>query len=962
MFVFVGFTLSILCDLTVIHASYTTECCGSIADSAADCKELCHKLSLNGNSVEQISLLASAWTVCPEDQAMEFWNCAEQYSPVLLELGTFSGRPCCNLTKTKACREACVKAQSEADVLTQCSHSTEDAKLFECIDRQRDGEKCCNKAVTTDSLTCKATCWNMYLTNTITDQDSKRNLRQHCTGRNKEVVQCLQKQTRTTRHSSNIKSLHCCENTNNDTCRKVCTESLRSENDPNDKIEEIISACGIVDLISPLYQCLLKEDKYADPEPVADIDSAKLHCCEKYVSKRCGGLCIKTHSWKWPSIRKFEEHCGYLSAPISMQETEMHSCLKDVEEPCQLGCSGLQYCTNMNNRPTEHFRSCTEEADNAAREDILTWQKGKIIVPNLSIPVKDIRSCEPEMWKAIACAYQIKPCYKKPSPPQICREDCVYIMSKCVDTSKSNMDADLCKRLPLKNSGECISVKQYTVESPHKYHQSEVTNPCKSNTCKADEVCVIRRRKCRHSKSCQHYVCRKGCKMGDISKVLVPYSTDVVIPVYKSGEVTSDTCLNYKVCHCSHNGNLGHCRNIKCLRVDHCVISTGVIDSGKHFKSVCNDCMCFGGEKICSKRQCPTAIEINKSEFTDVQNCKCTRKFEPVCASNGKTYPSACIARCAGQTYYSQGSCHIHNPCANNPCEANYRCVVNKQICYGHRNSPCLQYKCVALNDCNEHFHEPVCDNQGVEYTNDCLLLSKNKTIGYRGHCQVRPCSTKTPVCGHDGETYLSECAALASKITIDYNGPCKTFGFAFTSPNGLTSTKSLCENIACPAVTPAGCVGIIPPWSCCPVCAAELRLLVAEPLAHISIEVKKGPLTLNKILSSLSMMISVSECDVFGYLGLDDDIIVLVAPVTQYPTVLQMSACIKEAERLEYLIQSRNPSITSNMILTPLVYAKLQTPVISSTSRGSAFYTQPFIVIVTFVLIHLTHRFVTIV
>jgi hypothetical protein len=30
-----------------------------------------------------------------------------------------------------------LQAQSEADVEAQCSHSTEDAKLYECIDRQR---------------------------------------------------------------------------------------------------------------------------------------------------------------------------------------------------------------------------------------------------------------------------------------------------------------------------------------------------------------------------------------------------------------------------------------------------------------------------------------------------------------------------------------------------------------------------------------------------------------------------------------------------------------------------------------------------------------------------------------------------------------------------------------------------------------------------------------------------------
>lgn len=59
-----------------------------------------------------------------------------------------------------------------------------------------------------------------------------------------------------------------------------------------------------------------------------------------------------------------------------------------VEEPCQLGCNGLNFCTMMNNRPLEHFRTCNADADNAAHEDILSWQEGTINLPGISIPVK----------------------------------------------------------------------------------------------------------------------------------------------------------------------------------------------------------------------------------------------------------------------------------------------------------------------------------------------------------------------------------------------------------------------------------------------------------------------------------------------------------------------------------------------------------------------------------------------
>lgn len=59
-----------------------------------------------------------------------------------------------------------------------------------------------------------------------------------------------------------------------------------------------------------------------------------------------------------------------------------------VEEPCQLGCSGLQYCTMMNNRPMEHFRSCNADADDAAMKDIEMWQGGLISLPGINIHVK----------------------------------------------------------------------------------------------------------------------------------------------------------------------------------------------------------------------------------------------------------------------------------------------------------------------------------------------------------------------------------------------------------------------------------------------------------------------------------------------------------------------------------------------------------------------------------------------
>lgn len=46
-----------------------------------------------------------------------------------------------------------------------------------------------------------------------------------------------------------------------------------------------------------------------------------------------------------------------------------------VDEPCELGCDGLSFCTNFNNRPTELFRSCNANADRAAQADVDLWRE-----------------------------------------------------------------------------------------------------------------------------------------------------------------------------------------------------------------------------------------------------------------------------------------------------------------------------------------------------------------------------------------------------------------------------------------------------------------------------------------------------------------------------------------------------------------------------------------------------------
>jgi len=98
-------------------------------------------------------------------------------------------------------------------------------------------------------------------------------------------------------------------------------------------------------------------------------------------------------------------------------------CIETVEEPCDLGCDGLNYCTAFNNRPTELFRSCSPQTDEAAHYDVTLWrQRGTITLFNYELPLKNITKCMPDSWKAVACILQIRPCTRQTHVNKICRQ------------------------------------------------------------------------------------------------------------------------------------------------------------------------------------------------------------------------------------------------------------------------------------------------------------------------------------------------------------------------------------------------------------------------------------------------------------------------------------------------------------------------------------------------------------
>lgn len=52
-----------------------------------------------------------------------------------------------------------------------------------------------------------------------------------------------------------------------------------------------------------------------------------------------------------------------------------------------------------------------------------------------------------------------------------------------------------------------------------------------------------------------------------------------------------------------------------------------------------------------------------------------------------------------------------------------------------------------------------------------------------------------------------------------------------------------------------------------------------------------KKPITVLEILQKIRMHVSVPQCDVFGYLSIESEIVILIIPVDHYPKALQVGS-----------------------------------------------------------------------
>uniref|UniRef100_A0A672JRZ8 Reversion-inducing cysteine-rich protein with Kazal motifs n=1 Tax=Sinocyclocheilus grahami TaxID=75366 RepID=A0A672JRZ8_SINGR len=436
-------------------------------------------------------------------------------------------------------------------------------------------------------------------------------------------------------------------------------------------------------------------------------------------------------------------------------------------------------------------------------------------MPFMNIPVLDISGCQPEMWKTVACALQIKPCYSKSRGSVICRSDCVDILTQCGDGKRfleGQTPERICDLLSATDDPErCIPLHRYLTPSPFENSIEEVIHPCNPSPCPSSQLCEVNRKGCHPGHDCLPYFCVPGCKLGEASEFLVPLDSRIQVPT-RSGQVGC-----YEVCTCGQSGRLENCAEMPCFDTSKTCLSGGQRKShGVSFRLDCQPCSCFAGESICSSRQCVRSdgSDEDRRLFTGLP-CSCADHFVPVCARNGRTYPSACVARCVGfkDNQFVFGSCRSINPCSPNPCQRSQSSVCLEECVQGCSVSDCLFR-------CHTNQLDPVCDTDNMEHANLCLLFQRSKSLAYMGHCQDA-CRKPREVCGHNGETYSTVCEAFSDRVAVDYPGRCHAVGVVseFTSDSG-------CNAVPCPPLSSRACNPVTPLGACCPVCAGMLQIL----------------------------------------------------------------------------------------------------------------------------------------
>jgi len=644
------------------------------------------------------------------------------------------GDECCNFAIEDSCRQSCNKIRSIDGITENCSIHLED-EFWDCIFRHKTRNRCCRRDNNL-SKDCMSKCDEAFQSPSGPTLHAINNLEKLCSDKMASCIKSYRKKVKSTQ------SNFCCQKATDENCRLSCLEIYQDESDAGEIAIKLTKACGSPILYKPFWACLMtgENDKVETPKsPFV----AQLQCCSKATSKNCRSECLELYPSVNPDHERwkvFEDVCRN-----SPDEYELRHCLAEIQAPCKVGCSGLKFCSNFNNRPFSLFRSCSLENDEKAKNLYETWKtKGDIRIPSfLNIPFLPIDTCESDKWKAIACTIHIQPCSSYTGEFNICNSDCLHLMDKCVDQERLGKKInihDVCNRLTSNyESSTCIHLSTYTKPAETIVAEALYSAPCNATSCRKNEVCLINRNQCAENGNCSKHQCVPGCPLSSGSSMIVPHGHIIRVP-----QSTQDNCYQLAVCDANNSEfpktHLFQSTVCEKSYRKSCKVNGKIKLHLDLFNIGCNFCVCFNGKPICTKKVCGSS-----------SMCDCSTLQ---CEENEELCDLECLAWC--ETKFGSDI-----TCDHNPCKHYEKCVSTPRVCLTYPGGHCQQYECIPRHKkCKKLLKNAILQHEGNLFENPIHRYKKYENIISSSIFFSNMMILKTPhqVCDINNDRYEDIC------------------------------------------------------------------------------------------------------------------------------------------------------------------------------------------------------------